>query len=71
MFESFFEMRHTPFSRNIPTTELYESTQLEKIIGRLDYAAERELLAIMTGECGLEKNDSYTQIYRSTGSIAL
>lgn len=66
MFESFFEMRHTPFSRSIPTTELYESTQLEEIIGRLNYAAERQLFAVMTGECGLGKT---TAIRRFTDQL--
>ncbi|WP_254369284.1 hypothetical protein [Planococcus sp. CP5-4_UN] len=55
MFESFFEMRATPFSRDIPTADLYESNQLEEIIGRLNYAADRQLFAVMTGECGLGK----------------
>lgn len=66
MFESFFDMRHTPFSRGIPTTELYESTQLEEVIGRLNYAAERQLFAVMTGECGLGKT---TAIRRFTDQL--
>ena len=66
MFESFFEMKATPFSRDIPTAELYESNQLEEIIGRLNYAAERQLFAVMTGECGLGKT---TAIRRFTDQL--
>ncbi len=66
MFESFFEMGQTAFSRNIPTDELYESNQLEEIIGRLNYAAERQLFAVMTGECGLGKT---TAIRRFTEQL--
>ena len=66
MFESFFEMKATPFSRDIPTAELYESNQLQEIIGRLNYAAERQLFAVMTGECGLGKT---TAIRRFTDQL--
>lgn len=55
MFEAFYEMKKTPFSRDIPTAELYESIALEETLGRLNYAAERQLFAVMTGECGLGK----------------
>lgn len=55
MFERFYGMKMTPFSRDIPTGELYESAGLEEILGRLNYAAERQLFAVMTGDCGLGK----------------
>lgn len=55
MFEWFFEMKATPFSHDIPIAELYESNQLEEIIGRLNYTAERQLFAVMTVECRLGK----------------
>ncbi|MDM5339059.1 ATP-binding protein [Fictibacillus enclensis] len=55
MFEAFYGMKRTPFSRDIPTTELYDSVALEEILGRLNYAAERQLFAVLTGECGLGK----------------
>lgn len=55
MFEDFYGMEATPFSRDIPTAELYESPGLEEITGRLNYAAERQLFMVMTGDCGLGK----------------
>jgi general secretion pathway protein A len=51
MFESFYGLDRSPFSRDIPTSELYESVSLEDTLGRLEYAAERQWFAIVTGDC--------------------
>ena len=55
MFESFYNFEKTPFSRDIPTEELYPSFILEETLGRLNYAAERQLFAVITGDCGTGK----------------
>lgn len=55
MFEAFYELSNTPFSRDIPTSELYNSVILEETLGRLEYAAKRQLFAVVTGECGTGK----------------
>lgn len=55
MFESFYGMSRTPFSRDMPTDELYPSVFLEETLGRLAYAAERQLFAVVTGDCGTGK----------------
>ena len=55
MFESFYEMTQTPFSRNIPPENLYQSNMLEEALGRLEYAAERQLFAVLTGSSGTGK----------------
>ncbi|HML25292.1 MAG TPA: AAA family ATPase [Methanomethylovorans sp.] len=55
MFEAFYELSNTPFSRDIPTSELYNSVILEETLGRLEYAAKRQLFAVITGECGTGK----------------
>lgn len=55
MFESFYGFTHTPFSRDIPTNALYESLFLEETVGRLQYAAQRQLFAVVTGDCGTGK----------------
>jgi general secretion pathway protein A len=55
MFESFYEFTHTPFSRDIPTDQLYMSQGIEDILGRLKYAAERQWFAVVTGDCGTGK----------------
>jgi type II secretory pathway predicted ATPase ExeA len=55
MFELFYGFDRTPFSRDIPTDRLYFSDQLEETLGRLTYAAERQMFALVTGECGTGK----------------
>ncbi|KGP74734.1 ATPase AAA, partial [Desulfosporosinus sp. Tol-M] len=55
MFESFYGFSSTPFTRNIPTGELYKSVLLEETLGRLEYAAERRWFAVVTGDCGTGK----------------
>lgn len=55
MFEAFYGFTHTPFSRDIPTDQLYSSIMLEETLGRLEYAAKRQLFAVVTGDCGTGK----------------
>lgn len=55
MFEKHFGMAFTPFSRNLPTDALFHSEQVSEIINRLLYASEKQLFAVLTGECGTGK----------------
>ena len=55
MFEDFYGFRNTPFTRDIPENEVYRTEQLEENLGRLQYAAERQLLVVVAGECGVGK----------------
>jgi type II secretory pathway predicted ATPase ExeA len=55
MFESFYGLSRTPFARDIPTDHLYQSVTLEEILGRLEHAANRQLFAVVTGDCGTGK----------------
>jgi type II secretory pathway predicted ATPase ExeA len=55
MFETFYELSKTPFSRDIATAQLYSSIMLEETLGRLEYAAQRQLFAVITGDCGTGK----------------
>jgi type II secretory pathway predicted ATPase ExeA len=55
MFETFYELSKTPFSRDIATDQLYSSIMLEETLGRLEYAAQRQLFAVITGDCGTGK----------------
>lgn len=56
MYEDFFEMEHTPFTRNIPPEKLYESTYVADALGRLTYAADRQLFAVVTADAGCGKS---------------
>lgn len=55
MFEAFFDFSHSPFARNIPPAELYESGPLLETISRLEYATQRQWFAVVTGDCGTGK----------------
>ena len=56
MYEGFFEMINTPFTRDIPADRLYNSTQLEDAKGRLKYVADRQLFAVVTADPGCGKS---------------
>lgn len=56
MYEHYFGMIHTPFVRNIPASQLYEPEYISDILGRLGYAADRQLFVVMTGDPGCGKS---------------
>ncbi len=56
MYETFFEMEHTPFVRNVPADRLYESNGFREVLGRLTYAADRQMFAVVTADSGCGKS---------------
>lgn len=56
MYEHFFEMEHTPFTRDLPPEKLYESSYVTDALGRLTYAADRQLFAVLTADAGCGKS---------------
>lgn len=56
MYEEFFELMHTPFTRDIPADRLYISRQIEDALGRLTYVADRQLFAVVTADPGCGKS---------------
>lgn len=65
MFESFYGLSRTPFARDIPTDQLYQSVMLEETLGRLQYAAKRQLFAVVTGDCGTGKTTT-VRLFKAT-----
>ena len=55
MFEKFYNFTNTPFSRSIPTEYLYKGNDSDELIGRLKYTAQKQLFAVVIGECGCGK----------------
>jgi len=55
MFERFYEFNHTPFSRTIPTDSLYKGNDSDELIERLNYAARKQLFAVVIGDSGTGK----------------
>jgi general secretion pathway protein A len=62
MFESFYGLTRTPFSRAIPTDKLYQSHMLEETLGRLEYTAQRQMFAVLTGDCGTGKTTTIRKL---------
>ena len=56
MFERFYDMKHSPFTRDIPPEFLYESDSMADALGRLAYVADRALFAIVTADSGCGKS---------------
>lgn len=56
MYEAFYEMKRTPFARDIPPGQLYESAAMADAIGRLSYVADRQQFAVVTGDAGCGKS---------------
>jgi type II secretory pathway predicted ATPase ExeA len=56
MFEEFFGLNKTPFTRDIPANELFMTEQQAEIQARLEYAAQMQWFALLTGDCGSGKS---------------
>ena len=56
MYEAYFELEHTPFTRDLPPQSLYEPPFIEDVLGRLGYVADRQLFAVLTADPGCGKS---------------
>ncbi|MCD8348890.1 MAG: AAA family ATPase [Lachnospiraceae bacterium] len=56
MYEDFYNMERTPFVRNIPARQLYESKAFQETLGRLCYVADRQMFAVVTADPGCGKS---------------
>ena len=56
MYESFFGMEHTPFTRDIPVERLYTSPRIEDALGRLVYVVDHQMFAVVTSNPGCGKS---------------
>lgn len=56
MYEAFFEMKHTPFVRNIPVDQLYRSPRIEDAIGRLKYTVDHNRFSVVIADPGCGKS---------------
>jgi len=55
MTEQFFNFKHEPFERNIPTEHLYATPRFDELLSRLDYAARNRKFCVVTGNVGVGK----------------
>lgn len=56
MYEAFYGMSQTPFSRNVPPEALYESRSMDEALGRLAYVADRQFFVVVTADAGCGKS---------------
>jgi len=63
MFEDFYNLTATPFSRDIPVNELLATPEAEDVLGRMRYAAQRQLFMVLTGDCGTGKTTLVRQLH--------
>ena len=81
MYESFFGMTNTPFTRNLPPDYLFENPTMQDVLGRLRYVADKKLFAVVTADPGCGKStllrkfnaqlskDDYIMLYLSDSKL--
>ena len=55
LFEEFYSLTNTPFTRDIPVESLFNSNVVEEVVSRLEFVADRQLFALVVGNCGTGK----------------
>lgn len=56
MYESFYNMEHTPFTRDVPPEALYETPAMAEALNRLAFAADHQLFAVVVADAGCGKS---------------
>ena len=62
MYELFYGMQHTPFTRGIPSGSLYKTHLNAEILSRLTYTAKNQLFAVLIGEPGTGKTSTLRRL---------
>jgi len=55
MYEEFFRMTDTPFTRGIPADRLYTDNEISETENRLIYTAQKQLFAVLSADAGMGK----------------
>ena len=55
MFEAYFNLLRTPFERDIPSANLYQTRHFEELMGLLDNVARNRKFCVVTGDVGVGK----------------
>lgn len=65
MMEQFFNFKHIPFERNIPTEHLYATPKFDELLSRLDYVARNRKFVVVTGGVGVGKTTAARMLVAS------
>lgn len=68
MYEGFFDMKYTPFLRNLPVADLFSNNDTNEIHNRLIYTAQRQLFAILIGDAGTGKTTALRRLKQTLGA---
>ena len=63
-FEAFFGFNGTPFSRDIPVSQLLETESGKELHGRLNYVARMSAFGVFTGDAGTGKTTAIRRFWR-------
>jgi type II secretory pathway predicted ATPase ExeA len=55
LFEDFYALTNTPFTRDLPVEFLFHSHVVEEVMSRLEFVADRQQFALLVGDCGCGK----------------
>ena len=55
MYEAFYGLASTPFMRGLAADQLFLPPEFSEVISRMNYVAEKQLFAVLTGDCGTGK----------------
>ena len=65
MYEEFFGMSRTPFTRGIPSDQLFTDRDTDEIHNRLVYASRKQLFAVLVGDSGVGKTTALRRLKES------
>lgn len=63
MYEEFFRMSKTPFTRGIPSDSLYSDDDILEVQNRLIYTAQKQLFAVLSADAGMGKTTLLRCLY--------
>ena len=55
MYKAFYGFRAAPFSRGIPSSQLFLPPELTEVLSRMEYVSQNQLFAVLTGDSGTGK----------------
>ena len=62
MFEMFYGMHHTPFTRGIPSDQMHRTRQNSEVFSRLIVTAQKQSFALLIGEPGTGKTSTLRRL---------
>ena len=62
MYEEFYHFQTSPFSRDIPTENLFDFPEMAEVVSRMQYVCEKQLFAVLTGDCGTGKTTALRKL---------